>query len=60
MARCHAFAKNIANERALGLLANKNNKNQVDHIDNNKSNNRVDNLQRVNDSENNLLRYRRD
>ena len=44
---------------AIAFIPNLLNKTQVDHIDNNKSNNRVDNLQWVTNKENCQLRWKR-
>ena len=44
---------------AIAFIPNPDNKEQVDHIDNDKSNNRVDNLQWVSNKENCQLRWER-
>lgn len=44
---------------AIAFIPNSENKSQVDHIDNNKENNRVDNLQWVSNKENCQLRWER-
>lgn len=44
---------------ALAFIPNPLNKKQVDHIDNDKSNNRVDNLQWVSNKENSQYRWQR-
>ena len=44
---------------AIAFIPNPNNKSQVDHIDNDKNNNRVDNLRWVSNKENSNYRWER-
>jgi len=48
------YYKNIHRLVAMAFIENTNNKNKVDHIDNNKLNNHVENLRWVTNSENNM------